>query len=62
MQSVRDAEDYEDRWKGEMLKKDYMKFIVKNNLYTKDMEYDYSRLKRLNYLVWLSVPVKTIII
>lgn len=58
MQPANESNDEVNKWKGSMLKKDYMKYIVDNNLYTEDMEKAYKHLYKLNIVVWASVPVR----
>lgn len=55
-------EDFPNKYRGAMLTREYMKFVVDNDLYTKDMEKAYKHLKFWNTMSYLSIPVRKYIL
>ncbi len=53
----KNADDWENKWKGKMLTKQYANYIVANKLYTPEMEKAFNHLYRLNIITYLSIPV-----
>ena len=51
------ADDWENKWKGKMLAKQYANYIVANKLYTPEMEAAFNHIYRLNVITYLSIPV-----
>jgi len=53
-------DDSPNKFKGRMLLRENIKHVVDNKLYTEEMENAYRHLKFLNYITWLSFPVRII--
>jgi hypothetical protein len=51
-------EDFPNKYKAAMLKREYMKYVVDNHLYTADMEKALRHLRVWNWASYLSIPVK----
>ena len=54
------ADDWENKWKGKMLAKQYANYIVANKLYTPEMEAAFNHIYRLNIVTYLSIPVTNV--